>query len=488
MPNRNWLYPILFAGALSFSLSPSLLAETDSLPTKPVKATPPVKSSPAPSAVAASSAPATTETPSTYTVAEGDTLWDLSHKFNCSVKQIKTLNNLKKNALKPGQVIKIPTAKTKDKEPAPTATPAAKPSTSNKPAVKAAKPAASVTPTSPSLSPKAGVKATTSTVASIPPKAASAEKLHPRAQPVQDFDIPASTFASCPIPPNASDADEIPSPAPIPAPVIPETPSTASTTPATRKENTISSSASVINEIREMPVLTGATTGFATARQFAKPDRPSSSTPSSKSSAARDPFFATTANEWGNRFFQVARDLGNRDIDYNDSWRPPGEPRSWAMDCSNTARYIYKAAANIQLPRTASDQYYYLHLQKKAWDVPQASNGFADVNFLKDNLKPGDLLFWENTYKPERQPPITHVMVFLGKNDKGQWVMAGSQTGRGGEHNRRHGGPDIYVFNPTQPCGGYTTWLGMVHHQGRFCAYGRPLEADKAKLAVAAND
>ena len=48
---------------------------------------------------------------------------------------------------------------------------------------------------------------------------------------------------------------------------------------------------------------------------------------------------------------------------------------------------------------------------------------------------------------------------------RAEWIMAGSQSSRGGEHNRRNGGPDIYVFRPSQPCGGYTTWLGMVHHQ-----------------------
>jgi cell wall-associated NlpC family hydrolase len=110
--------------------------------------------------------------------------------------------------------------------------------------------------------------------------------------------------------------------------------------------------------------------------------------------------------------------------------------------------------------------------------------GWADGNFLREHLQPGDLLFWENTYRPERQPPITHVMVFLGTNAQGQWIMAGSQGSRGGEHNRRNGGPDVYVFRPSQPCGGYTTWLGMVRHQGRFCAFGRPLEADPSKFAL----
>ena len=155
------------------------------------------------------------------------------------------------------------------------------------------------------------------------------------------------------------------------------------------------------------------------------------------------------------------------------------------MDCSNTARYLYRVTAGIELPRTASDQYYYLHLQGKAWDVPLNSYGFVDTIYLRDHLKPGDLLFWENTYRPERQPPITHVMVYLGVNDKGQWIMAGSQSSRGGEHNRANGGPDIYVFRPSQPCGGYTTWMGLVHHKGRFCAFGRPLDADPSKLSVA---
>ena len=217
----------------------------------------------------------------------------------------------------------------------------------------------------------------------------------------------------------------------------------------------------------------------------------SSSRPTNRSTSIalnQSPANTTATNAWAARFLQQARILSNQGLEYDEDWRPPGERTEWTMDCSNTSRYLYKVTAGIQLPRTASDQYYYLHLQGKAWDVPQNSMGFADTNFLRQNLKPGDLLFWENTYRPERQPPITHVMVFLGTNAQGQWIMAGSQNSRGGEHNRRNGGPDIYVFRPSQPCGGYTTWLGMVHHHGRFCAFGRPLEADRSKLSVAAND
>ena len=193
------------------------------------------------------------------------------------------------------------------------------------------------------------------------------------------------------------------------------------------------------------------------------------------------------SGDWASRFMKEALTLSSQGIEYDESWRPPGEAHAWAMDCSNTSRYLYKVTTGLQLPRTASDQYYYLHLQNKAWDVPQDSTGYADMAFLREKLKPGDLLFWENTYRPERQPPITHVMIFLGTNEKGEWIMVGSQSSRGGMHNRRNGGPDIYVFDPHKPSGGYGTWLGLVRHKGRFCAFGRPLEADPTKLSVASN-
>ena len=163
---------------------------------------------------------------------------------------------------------------------------------------------------------------------------------------------------------------------------------------------------------------------------------------------APTPVVATPSNDWGNRFLQAARALGNQGIEYDEDWRPPGESQAWTMDCSNTARYLYKVTTGIQLAP---------HRLRPILLSPSAGQGVGRAARLPTvgryrvparNLKPGDLLFWENTYRPERQPPITHVMVFLGTNDKGQWIMAGSQSSHGGEHNRRNGGPDIYVFRP----------------------------------------
>jgi len=43
-----------------------------------------------------------------YIVKKGDTLWDIAKKYNISVSELKTLNNLNTNLLKIGQVLKLP--------------------------------------------------------------------------------------------------------------------------------------------------------------------------------------------------------------------------------------------------------------------------------------------------------------------------------------------------------------------------------------------
>ncbi len=55
---------------------------------------------------------------STYTVAKGDTLFAIAARFGMTVAELKTLNGLKDNNLKIGQVLKL------KKTPAPAPTPA----------------------------------------------------------------------------------------------------------------------------------------------------------------------------------------------------------------------------------------------------------------------------------------------------------------------------------------------------------------------------
>jgi LysM repeat protein len=186
------------------------------------------------------------------------------------------------------------------------------------------------------------------------------------------------------------------------------------------------------------------------------------------------------------RFLAETRRIGRHNVDYNEAWRPPEKDSSWVMDCSNTSRYLYQRVANVDIGRTASDQYYFLKEQDRAWDVPLEEDGFADKRFLEKNLQIGDLLFWEHTYRPKRTPPITHVMIFLGKNEEGKWIMAGSQTGNGILRPKGDGGPDLYYFQPGKYSGGYKNFFGSWVKRGRFVAFGRPIGSIGAELVAAA--
>jgi cell wall-associated NlpC family hydrolase len=496
MKNRRITIPIIsmVAACLATNLASAQSTATFTAPsTAPTSFTAPVT----PSSTATTVTPSPGVTISTnksapphsqpYTVVKGDSLTKLAAKFNTTRKKLEALNDLPTYKLTPGQVIFVPAS--------------------------AKKSAAAV---------------------------AAAKKKLLAAAPVEDDDIPASTFASCPVPPsNDDDSDMVatygktPPIAPLVSPsemqadqerqqreaaaqerltatIAPprlslppeaDVASTSTLTPVVKpktkakaKTATTLVTTTTGTVTPQKPVPSPAPSGWANTSSHpmnsARP-RPSAMTRmwnSITSPGSGDANMASRANDpsnaWGYKFLTASRELGDRGIDYDDNWRPPGEHSSWVMDCSNTSRWLYKSVTGINLPRTASDQYYYLHLQGKAWDVPKDGYGLPDVAYLQENLKPGDLLFWENTYKPERSPPITHVMVYLGTNDKGQWMMSGSQSSRGGEHNRRNGGPDVYFFRPSQPCGGWTGWFGTNRHVGRFCAFGRPLEADPSKFAV----
>lgn len=168
---------------------------------------------------------------------------------------------------------------------------------------------------------------------------------------------------------------------------------------------------------------------------------------------------APASERGGSNAFAAAISLpASANVRYNDRWTPPGEKSAWVMDCSNTARWLHRTVNGIDLPRTASEQYEYLRTRRKLWRVR------PDSRSLRKKLQPGDLLFWEHTYKPTRKPPVTHVMVYLGTDAAGRMKMAGSQTSSG---------PDIYTFTPEQKMGGYRFFL-FFRREGRFVAYGRP--------------
>lgn len=122
MTTRNSSSPILCALAFALIASPVLSiaqtaapADASSTNAAPAAPTPapaaPTPAPAAPSETTTAPAAAPTERPSTYTIAQGDSLWTVAHKFGTTVVKLRKANNLKKGALlHPGQVLQIPPA------------------------------------------------------------------------------------------------------------------------------------------------------------------------------------------------------------------------------------------------------------------------------------------------------------------------------------------------------------------------------------------
>jgi peptidoglycan DL-endopeptidase CwlO len=123
------------------------------------------------------------------------------------------------------------------------------------------------------------------------------------------------------------------------------------------------------------------------------------------------------------------------------------DPASGGMDCSGFIYYVLNNAGYKDVPRDSAGQY--------AW-VRKSGNFRAVLSrsfqsFELDELKPGDLLFWSGTYNVDRDIPITHVMIYLGKEKStGKPVMVGSTDGRSYDGVRRYG---VSVFDFKLPSG-----------------------------------
>jgi cell wall-associated NlpC family hydrolase len=161
---------------------------------------------------------------------------------------------------------------------------------------------------------------------------------------------------------------------------------------------------------------------------------------------------------------QEASALSASGLAYGASFVPPGETSAWRMDCSNTARYLVRRTRGIEIPRTASDQYKYVRQNGRLKRAGGLFGRVPEKSWWAKRLRPGDLLFWEHTYKPKRKPPITHVMVYLGPDDSGHLLMAGAQNSRG---------VGIYKLQPQVSYGGHGGFLGLFKKKGKLVAYGR---------------
>jgi peptidoglycan DL-endopeptidase CwlO len=137
-----------------------------------------------------------------------------------------------------------------------------------------------------------------------------------------------------------------------------------------------------------------------------------------------------------------ALELTTRNLDYKYGSADPG---NGGMDCSGFVYFVLKQNAVEDVPRDSSEQYVWLRRAGKFEPVVSQK----DDSFEFDNLKPGDLLFWTGTYAIKRDPPITHAMIYLGREKKtGARVMVGASDGRTYQSQQRFG---VSVFDFKMP-------------------------------------
>ena len=121
--------------------------------------------------------------------------------------------------------------------------------------------------------------------------------------------------------------------------------------------------------------------------------------------------------------------------------------------------------ASLKAPRDSSGLYVWV---RQAHGFRAVIGRKAD-SFEMDELLPGDLLFWVGTYATDHDPPVSHVMIYLGTEKVGGGkIMIGSSDGRT-YHGQKRNGVSVFDFRmPRTPAAGdaRSTFIGYARIPG----------------------
>lgn len=151
---------------------------------------------------------------------------------------------------------------------------------------------------------------------------------------------------------------------------------------------------------------------------------------------------------------QAALALTRKELTYTFQ---SADPKNGGMDCSGAIHYLLKSQGFKEVPRQ-SDLIAQWVIDGGQWTRTDQATSLRDSVFK--NLQPGDLLFWAGTYQhTDRKLPVSHVMLYLGKNSKtGKRVIFGASDGRSYEGQSRRG---VSVFDFAFPkSGGKVSFYG----------------------------
>lgn len=156
----------------------------------------------------------------------------------------------------------------------------------------------------------------------------------------------------------------------------------------------------------------------------------------------------------------LALNLSSKEIKYQYGG---ASPTAGGMDCSGTIYYLLNTMGITDVPRSSNLMYRWV------WEKGHfyAVNGTTLDSFEFSHLHPGDLLFWSGTYAIDRDPNVTHVMLYLGKNKAGRPLMVGASDGRTYK-GRRIDGVSVFDFQMPSP-NSNTRFLGYSCTPGINC-------------------
>ena len=162
------------------------------------------------------------------------------------------------------------------------------------------------------------------------------------------------------------------------------------------------------------------------------------------------------------KLIESSLDLARQNLTYTFG---SADPASGGMDCSGFIYHVLRQHGLTQVPRDSSGLYVWV---RKARGFRAVIGRKAD-SFEMDELLPGDLLFWIGTYATDHDPPVSHVMIYLGtEKSTGGKIMIGSSDGRTYRGQKRNG---VSVFDfrmPKTPAEGdpRSTFIGYARIPG----------------------
>ena len=143
------------------------------------------------------------------------------------------------------------------------------------------------------------------------------------------------------------------------------------------------------------------------------------------------------------------------------------DPANGGLDASGLVYYVLSNCGIKDVPRDAREQYVWA---RKAGNF-QAVLAHRDDTFELDALQPGDLLFWASGSTVSRDPDISHVMIYLGRDKAtNQRIMVGASDGRTYKGQSRFGVSvfdfKVAQFGPRSREGAAPVFVGYAHIPG----------------------